>query len=135
MDFDFAEVLADVAAARLDAAKLKWRPGASVCLVLASGGYPGKFLTGKRIEGLADAGRIPEVKVLHASTTRRAAPGSGVELVTSGGRVLGVTATGASLDAALASAYRGAGEIHFEGMHYRRDIGGRAAAWHGRTAV
>jgi phosphoribosylamine---glycine ligase len=135
MDFDFAEVLADVAAGRLDAKKLKWRPGASVCLVLASGGYPGKFETGKRIDGLANAGHVPDVRVLHAGTTRRAAPTSGVEIVTSGGRVLGVTSTGPTLDAALASAYRGAAEIHFDGMHYRSDIGGHAAALHGGTTA
>ena len=127
MDFDLAEVLADVAAGQLDPAKLKWRPGASVCLVLASGGYPGKFEAGKLVEGLAAAERVPHVKVLHAGTARRPAD-TGVSLVTSGGRVLGVTATGPSLDAALASAYQAAAEIHFAGMHYRKDIGAGAAA-------
>jgi phosphoribosylamine--glycine ligase len=117
-DFDLAEVLEDLTAARLDPAKLRWRPGASVCVVLASGGYPGKFETGKRIVGLTDAEKIASVKVLHAGTKRE-----GSSIVTNGGRVLGVTATGTSLDAALAAAYQAIGKIHFDGMHYRKDIG------------
>jgi phosphoribosylamine---glycine ligase len=128
MDFDLAEVLADVAAGRLDPAKLKWRPGASACIVLASGGYPGKFVIGKHINGLAAADRIPLVKVLHAGTARKSSPEGSVEIVTSGGRVLGVTATGPTLHAALESAYQGAAEINFDGMHYRKDIGVRAAS-------
>jgi phosphoribosylamine--glycine ligase len=117
-DFDLAEVLEDLAAGRLDPVKLRWKPGASVCVVLASGGYPGKFATGKRIGGLTDAEKIAGVKVLHAGTKRE-----GGSIVTNGGRVLGVTATGASLDAALAAAYQAIGKIHFDGMHYRKDIG------------
>ena len=118
MDFDLAEVLADVAAERLDPAKLKWKRGASACVVLASGGYPGKFESGKEIKGLAEAGQIPNVKVLHAGTRRQ-----GDAIVTSGGRVLGVTATGDSLAMALQKSYQAAGKIHFDGMHYRKDIG------------
>ena len=118
MDFDLAEVLADVAAERLEPAMLKWKRGASACVVLASGGYPGKFESGKEIKGLAEAGQIPDVKVLHAGTRRQ-----GNAIVTSGGRVLGVTATGDSLAAALQKAYQAAAKIHFDGMHYRKDIG------------
>jgi phosphoribosylamine--glycine ligase len=118
MDFDLAEVLADVAAERLAPAKLKWKHGASVCVVLASGGYPGKFETGKEIKGLAEAEQIPDVKVLHAGTRRQ-----GDALVTSGGRVLGVTATGDSLTVALQKAYQAAAKIHFDRMHFRTDIG------------
>jgi phosphoribosylamine---glycine ligase len=118
MDFDLAEVLADVAAERLEPAKLKWKQGASACVVLASGGYPGKFESGKRIEGLAEAEEVPDVKVLHAGTRRQ-----GDAIVTSGGRVLGVTATGDSLAAALHKAYQAAAKIRFDGMHYRKDIG------------
>jgi phosphoribosylamine---glycine ligase len=117
-DFDLAEVLLDVALGRLDPAKCRWKPGASACVVLASGGYPGKFATGKRIEGLTAAEKITGVKVLHAGTKR-----DGESIVTSGGRVLGVTATGPSLEEALGGVYRAVGEIHFEGMHYRKDIG------------
>jgi phosphoribosylamine--glycine ligase len=126
-DFDLAEILADVAAGQLNPAKLRWKPGASVCVVLASGGYPGKFDNGKRIDGLTDAEKIAGVKTLHAGTRRE-----GDSIVTNGGRVLGVTAIGASLDAALAAAYQAAGKIHFDGMHYRRDIG--APAGQGQTA-
>ena len=118
MDFDLAEVLADVAAERLEPAMLKWKRGASACVVLASGGYPGKFESGKEIKGLAEAGQIPDVKVLHAGTRRQ-----GNAIVTSGGRVLGVTATGDSLAAALQIAYQAAAKLHFDGMHYRKDIG------------
>ncbi|MGA2300689.1 MAG: phosphoribosylamine--glycine ligase [Candidatus Acidiferrum sp.] len=118
MDFRLAEVLADVAAERLEPAKLKWKRGASACVVLASGGYPGKFESGKEIKGLAEAGQIPDVKVLHAGTRRK-----GDAIVTSGGRVLGVTATGDSLAMALQKSYQAAGKIHFDGMHYRKDIG------------
>jgi phosphoribosylamine---glycine ligase len=118
MDFDLAEVLADVAAERLEPAKLKWKRGASACVVLASGGYPGKFETGHEIRGLAEAGQTPDVKVLHAGTRRQ-----GNVIVTHGGRVLGVTATGDSLPSALQKVYQAAAKIHFDGMHYRKDIG------------
>jgi phosphoribosylamine---glycine ligase len=121
MDFDLAEVLRDVAAGRLQALKLKWKPGASACVVLASGGYPGKFESGKRIEGLTAAEQITGVKVLHAGT--RLSEGT---LVTSGGRVLGVTAAGRTLEDALATVYKAAERIRFQGMHYRKDIGARA---------
>ncbi len=118
MDFDLAEVLADVAAGHLERRKLRWKPGASVCVVLTSGGYPGKFATGKQIQGLTVVDSITGVTVLHAGTKRQ-----GSAIVTAGGRVLGVTASGASLDAALATAYQAAGKIRFDGMHYRKDIG------------
>jgi phosphoribosylamine--glycine ligase len=118
VDFDLAEVLTEAAAGNLKPEKLRWKPGASACVVLASGGYPGKFETGKEIRGLAEAEKIADVKVLHAGTKR-----VGEKIVTSGGRVLGVTATGNTLSAALQKAYEGVGKIHFEGMHYRRDIG------------
>lgn len=121
MDFDLAEVLDDAARGRLDPAKVKWKGAASVCVVMAALGYPGKFENGKKIEGIADAEKIAGVRVLHAGTKRQ-----GDSLVTSGGRVLGVTATGATLEEALEMAYRAAGQIHFEGAHYRKDIGAAA---------
>jgi phosphoribosylamine--glycine ligase len=120
-DFDLAEMLTDLATGRLDPAKLRWKAGASACVVLASGGYPGKFENGKRIEGLTDAEKIAGVKVLHAGTKR-----DGDFIVTNGGRVAGVTATGATLDAALGAAYQAIGKIRFDGMHYRKDIGAPA---------
>ena len=120
MDFDLAEVLSEVAAGKLHPQKLKWKAGASACVVLASGGYPGMFETGKEIRGLREAAAIPGVKVLHAGTKR-----DDDKLVTSGGRVLGVTAVGSSLEMALQKAYEAAAKIQFQGMHYRRDIGRR----------
>jgi phosphoribosylamine--glycine ligase len=122
MDFDLAEILRDVAAGNLQPSKLNWKPGASVCVVLASGGYPGKFVSGKPIDGLTAVNGLTGVKVWHAGTKR-----SGEALVTSGGRVLGVTAVGTSLPAALSAAYAACAEIHFDGMHYRKDIGAHAA--------
>jgi phosphoribosylamine--glycine ligase len=118
MDFDLAEVLADVAAGQLKPEKLKWKPGASACVVLASGGYPGKFESGKEIHGLREAQEVAGVKVLHAGTRRE-----GEKVYTSGGRVLGLTATGETLGAALHKAYQAAEKIQFDGMQYRKDIG------------
>lgn len=101
---------------------LALKPRAACCVVLAAGGYPGPYATGKPIEGLEQAAALPNVHVFHAGT-RRLADG---QAVTAGGRVLGVTGIGASIREAIAAAYRGAGLIHFEGCHYRRDIGYRA---------
>ena len=119
MDFDLADVLLNVAEGNLSTSKLRWKPGASACVVLASGGYPGRFETGKRIDGLTSVGRITGVTVLHAGTKR-----VGEEILTSGGRVLGVTAAGPTLGVALESAYEAAAKIRFDSMHYRKDIGG-----------
>jgi len=121
MDFDLAQVLAELAAGILEPSRLKWKPGASACVVIASGGYPGKFETGKRIDGLTDAERVASVRVFHAGTRRE-----GASTLTSGGRVLGLTAAGATLEAALAKVYEAAEKIRFEGMQYRRDIGAQA---------
>ncbi len=121
VDFDLAEVLADVAAGRVDVSKLKWKSGASACVVMTSGGYPGKFETGKEIIGLLEADEVAGVKVLHAGTKC-----DGDKIVTSGGRVLGITAAGATLDEALGRVYRAAQKIHFVGAHYRKDIGAYA---------
>jgi phosphoribosylamine---glycine ligase len=126
MDFDLAEVLADVAAGRVDASKLKWKSGASACVVLTSGGYPGKFETSKEITGLREADEVRGVKVLHAGTKC-----DGDKIVTSGGRVLGVTAAGATLDEALGRVYEAAQKIHFTGAHYRKDIGAHASVSRG----
>jgi phosphoribosylamine--glycine ligase len=117
MNFDLAEVLADVASGRLDPAKLRWKPGASVCVVLTSGGYPGKFSVDKKITGLTDIDSKTGVKVLHAGTKA-----VGQSLVTSGGRVVGVTTAEPTLDKALVAAYQAVAKIRFEGMHHRKDI-------------
>jgi phosphoribosylamine---glycine ligase len=121
MDFDLAEVLADVAARRLDPSKLRWKKGASVCVVLTSRGYPGKFESGKKISGLTSFHGNSGVVTFHAGTKR-----VDDSILTSGGRVLGVTASAATLQEALASAYSEAAKIHFDGMHYRKDIGAHA---------
>ena len=117
MDFDLAEVLEDVATGKFQPEKLKWKPGASACVVISSGGYPGKFESGKEIFGIAEA-ESGDVKVLHAGTRKE-----GARMLTSGGRILGVTARGDSLGQALQKVYDAAEKIRFEGSHYRRDIG------------
>jgi phosphoribosylamine--glycine ligase len=125
MDFDLAQVLAQLAAGVLEPDRLQWKPAASACVVVAAGGYPGKFAAEKRIEGLTDAERVSGVKVFHAGTRRQ-----GDAIFTTGGRVLGVTAAGASLETALASVYQATGKIRFDGMHYRRDIGASSGRVH-----
>jgi len=117
MDFDLAQVLAELAAGILEPLRLRWKRGASVCVVIASGGYPNKFATGMKIKGLTDAERLNGVKVFHAGTRR-----NGDSIVTSGGRVLGVTSASDSIEAAVATAYEAVGKIRFEGMHFRKDI-------------
>jgi phosphoribosylamine---glycine ligase len=120
-DFELAETLVSLAMRRFEPRDWRWKAGASACIVVASVGYPGKFATGKTIHGLTGVVGEAGVKVLHAGTRRQ-----GEEILTSGGRVLGVTAFGADLPAALAKAYAAVGQIRFEGMHYRTDIGGGA---------
>jgi phosphoribosylamine---glycine ligase len=118
VDFDLAEVLLDSANGQLDASKMRWKPGASVCVVAASAGYPGRFESGKEIRGLTVLDQDNGVTVLHAGTKK-----IGDLIVTAGGRVLGVTASGESLDAALGKAYSAMDRIEFEGKQFRRDIG------------
>ena len=118
-DFDLAEALANLPTRRFDPNEWKWKPGASACIVIASGGYPGRFETRKAIRGLTSIADDSGVKVLHAGTRVQ-----GDALVTNGGRVLGVTSFAPTLEAALSSAYAAAAKIHFDGMHYRTDIGG-----------
>ena len=113
------EIFDAVARGRLGQLKVDWSEDASACVVLAARGYPERPETGARIEGLEEAARVPSVQVFHAGTAR-APDGS---LVTAGGRVLGVTATGPTLDEALSRCYESASRISWEGLHYRRDIG------------
>ncbi|HOT00956.1 MAG TPA: phosphoribosylamine--glycine ligase [Acidobacteriota bacterium] len=112
-----AETLHLLAEGRLDRARLETDPWPAVCVVLASGGYPGEYAKGRPIHGLELAGQQPHVTIFHAGTRRE-----GDRFVTAGGRVLGVTARGADLDAAVMCVYEAASQIYFEGMHYRRDI-------------
>ncbi|MGH9804466.1 MAG: phosphoribosylamine--glycine ligase [Candidatus Acidiferrales bacterium] len=121
LESDLAELLAKVATEKLAGAQLKWSSDASVCVVLASAGYPGKPETGKTIAGLEAAAAMEGVTVFHAGT-KKADSG----FITGGGRVLGVTARAATLRAAAERAYAAAGKINFDGMHYRKDIAARA---------
>ena len=129
MTSDFAPVLLAAAEGKLGSASLEWRKGPSVCVVLASGGYPGAYETGKAIGGI-EAAEAAGATVFHAGT-RIGARG----LETAGGRVLGVTVSGADLGAAIDNAYGAARHTHFDGMHYRRDIGRKGLQrYNGKTA-
>jgi phosphoribosylamine--glycine ligase len=101
--------------------ELDWEEGPSVCVVMASGGYPGSYEKGKVISGLDQVEKIAGVKVFHAGTRLK-----GGTMVTSGGRVLGVTATGKDLKSTIDKVYHAVSLISFEGMHYRKDIGWKA---------
>ncbi|MBK9170394.1 MAG: phosphoribosylamine--glycine ligase [Bryobacterales bacterium] len=114
---DFAPVLDAAVHGRLAGVSLDFLNAPSVCVVLASGGYPGDYATGVPIQGIEEA-EATGATVFHAGTRQG---GAGIE--TAGGRVLGVTASGPDLGAAIEHAYSAAGRIHFAGMHYRRDIG------------
>ena len=115
---DLLDIFEAVIDERLDALDIEWDNGAAACVVAASGGYPVQYETGKKITGLADAEAMDGVTVYHAGT--RLIDG---DYYTAGGRVLGVTATGETLDKALERAYAAIGRVSFEGMHYRKDIG------------
>ena len=119
MESDFLEVLLAAVFENVLSRKVRWSASVSGCVVLASGGYPLRYETGKPITGLDDAESIPGVQVFHAGTKVE-----NKALKTNGGRVLNVCALDSDLTAALDKAYRAASAIHFEGMHYRRDIGG-----------
>lgn len=120
LDSDLYETLAACAEGKLDPANVKWKPGFAVTVVLASPGYPGDYPKGLPITGIDEAEKQDDIVVFHAGTTIKDG-----QLVTAGGRVLNVTATGASLNGALNKAYAAIKLIHFEGMHYRADIGRR----------
>jgi phosphoribosylamine---glycine ligase len=121
---DLAALFAGVARGRLSEVEVSWREAASACVVLAARGYPERPETGAVINGLEEAARVASIQLFHAGT-ERSADGS---YLTAGGRVLGVTATAASLEGALARSYEAAGLISWDGMHYRRDIGRFAEA-------
>jgi len=106
---------------RLDELQIKWKALSACTIVLASGGYPGGYEKGKLISGVDEAEMQPDIVVFHAGTKME-----NNTLVTGGGRVLGVSATGSSLEEALLKAYRAVEKISFEGMQYRKDIGKRA---------
>ena len=121
LESDLVDALEASIAGRISEGDFKWSRDASVCVVMASGGYPGTFEVGKNIVGLGQAAAIEGVKVFHAGTSKRDG-----EFYTSGGRVLGVTARAGELKAAVELAYEACGRIRFDGVHYRTDIAGRA---------
>ena len=121
LESDLVEAIEASIEGRTSEGDFRWSPDASVCIVMSSGGYPGTFDSGKRINGIEAAEQIEGVKVFHAGTNRR-----DNAYYTSGGRVLGVTARGSDLPAALKRAYEATAAIEFEGAHYRKDIGARA---------
>ncbi len=119
LETDLVEILEAVVAGRVGDISVRLKPGASVCVIAASAGYPGTYVGGKAISGLETV--PPGVEVFHAGTVRKDG-----EIVTAGGRVLAVTATGVDLRDALAKVYGAMAGISFEGMQYRRDIAWRA---------
>jgi phosphoribosylamine--glycine ligase len=121
LENDLVELLEASINGTLDKMELKWKPKASVCVVMASGGYPGNYAKGRPILGLAQADALPGTKVFHAGTALKDG-----QIVTNGGRVLGVTALGKNLKAAQTAAYSAVEKIHFEGAHFRRDIAAKA---------
>jgi phosphoribosylamine--glycine ligase len=121
METDLVDAIEASVTGRAKELDLQWSSEASVCVVIASGGYPGTFEAGKKIAGLEQAGSLQGVKVFHAATSKR-----DDVYFTSGGRVLGVTARAPELEKAVDRAYEAVSQIGFEGMHYRRDIAGRA---------
>ena len=121
LESDLVDALEASVVGRVSDGDFKWSRDASVCVVMASGGYPGTFEVGKKIAGLDEAGSVDGVEVFHAGTTKR--DGS---FYTAGGRVLGVSARAADLEKAVQRAYEACEKIRFDGAHYRRDIAGRA---------
>ncbi len=121
METDLADVAFAICDGKLSEMEMQWLPDASVCVVLASKGYPGNYEKGRAIKGLEDLKGRKDVQVFHAGTAF-----NNNSVVTSGGRVLGVTALGKDIRDARDKAYEAIEKIHFEGMHYRRDIAERA---------
>ncbi|MDP2690399.1 MAG: phosphoribosylglycinamide synthetase C domain-containing protein, partial [Deltaproteobacteria bacterium] len=121
LEDDLFDVLMDAVEGRLAGMRLRWSPKAAVCVVMSAMGYPGEYLKGSAIEGLAGAAGLEDVVVFHAGTAMKFG-----RVVTSGGRVLGVTALGDGIRDAMERAYRAVGRISWEGAYYRKDIGRKA---------
>jgi phosphoribosylamine--glycine ligase len=114
---DLAEIFLKTARGELDSCEIEWFEDCAVCVVAASGGYPGSYSKGLEIRGLDEAGKLPGTVIFHAGTTDT----DGV-IRTAGGRVLGITATAPGLEEAITRAYAAVDRIDFEGMYCRRDI-------------
>ena len=121
MESDLVEALEASIDGRTSDGDFRWSPEASVCVVVASGGYPGTFEAGKKIMGMNDAAKVAGVTVFHAATAVRDST-----FYTSGGRVLGITARAPDLRTAVDRAYEAVSKVGFDGMHYRKDIAARA---------
>ena len=121
MESDLVPVLEACIDGILADVDVAWKPELAVCVVMASGGYPDAYEKGKVITGLNGANALENVAVFHAATKARSG-----QVVTDGGRILGVTALASDLKSAVDFAYQGVGEIHFDQAHFRTDIGYRA---------
>jgi phosphoribosylamine--glycine ligase len=121
LDCDLFDLLKATAEGRLDEIDVKWKEGASICIVLASKGYPGSYQKGDTIQGLDAFKNSDDVVVFHAGTSF-----NNGKVVTSGGRVLGVTALGDDIKSAQVNAYKAIEKINFDGMQFRKDIGNKA---------
>ena len=121
LESDLCEIFKAIWEHKLSDMKINWKSGFCTCVVMASGGYPVKYEKGKVISGLDDKGQVEGAFVYHAGTKL-----DGERFATSGGRVLGVTCTAYTLQAALDKSYEAVSKISFEGAHYRKDIGQRA---------
>lgn len=119
LETDLVDIIDSILEGRLDKQEIKWSEEATVCVVMASGGYPGSFEKGKVISGLEQVSS--DAYVFHAGTALQ-----NDEVVTSGGRVMGVTAKGKTIKDAINNAYAEVEKIHFDGVHYRKDIGAKA---------
>jgi phosphoribosylamine--glycine ligase len=118
---DLMEIAIAVTDERLSEIRIEWKKDPAVCVVVSSGGYPGKYRKGDVITGIPEANKVDGVHVFHAGTAFKNS-----DIITSGGRVLGVTATGNSIAEAKRHAYEAIDKIQFTGMHYRKDIADRA---------
>lgn len=121
LESDLLELLEACLEGNLDKINLRWKQGSALCVVLASGGYPGSYQKGEEIFGLEKLASEKDVVAFHAGTSRKDS-----KVVTSGGRVLGITAWGENIQAAKDKAYLALEKINFEKMHYRKDIGAKA---------
>jgi len=118
---DFMDIAMAITDEKLADINIEWKKDPAVCIVISSEGYPGKYRKGDVIKGIDEANKMEDVHVFHAGTAFK-----GDDIVTAGGRVLGVTATGSDIAGAKARAYEAVEKIHFDGMHYRKDIADRA---------
>ena len=118
---DIIEIMEAIIDSKLSEADVEWNQDASVCVVIASKGYPGNYEKGKFITGIDNAEKITGVKVFHSGTAKK-----DNDIITAGGRVLGVTASGIDINEAVKTAYKAIEKIKFEGMHYRKDIASKA---------